>query len=169
MSSGINFDKLHEKEVVSFRPHEPLRVSALADTLMSVGFRTMDDFCFFPRSDQRSAWQSDTVTTATFFFDGSELSQPLDEADSLCDEIRFDYLLASLPPQCIEVFISLIRTIQDLVGGPLFHLGVITDINDLDRVFALYVTDIEQELAEEPGSEFLNVCIAQSYPRRSPV
>jgi hypothetical protein len=172
MSTGINLDKLHEKEVVSLRLYQSQRVSALADSLASIGFTKSDDFCFFPRADRGPAWQSETVTTATFYLGDSELCQYLDEpepdsTDSACDEIRFDYLLASLPQPCIGVFISLLRSVQQLFGGRFSHLGEPLDIDTLETVFSRYVADIEQELAEDPGSEFLAIYISQSYPRRS--
>ena len=75
MSSGINIDNLHEKEVVSLMLDPPRLVSSLADALSSITFRRMDDFCFLPRSDQGQVWQSGTITTATFYADGCELSQ----------------------------------------------------------------------------------------------
>jgi hypothetical protein len=172
MSSGINLDKLHEKEVVSLRLDQAQKVSSLTDSLASIGFRKSDDFCFFPRVDRGPAWQSDTVTTATFYLGDSELCQYLDEpepdsTDSACDEIRFDYLLASLPQPCIGVFLSLLRSVQRLVGGRFCHLGEPLDINTLETILSRYVADIEQELAEDPGSEFLAIYISQSYSRRN--
>lgn len=171
MSSGINFDKLHEKEVVSLMLDPPRPVSSLADTLSSIGFRRMDDFCYLPRRDQGSVWQSETVTTATFYAVGSELSQYVDEepeddsADLQSDEIRFDYLLASLPEACIQTFLSSLRHLQELIGGRLVHRDESVSMANLEACFLCYVEDIEQELAEAPGSEFLAIFISESYPR----
>ena len=171
MSSGIKFDKLHEKEVVSLMLDPPRLVSSLANSLSSIGFRWMDDFCYLPRRDQGSIWQSETITTATFHAVGAELSQYVDEepeadsADLQCDEIRFDFLLASLPQACIQTFLSGLRHLQELIGGRLVHRGESVSIANLEVCFSSYVADIQQELAEEPGSEFLAIFISESYPR----
>jgi hypothetical protein len=171
MNTGINLDKLHEKEVVSLMLDPPRLASSLTDTLSSIGFRRMDDFCYLPRSDQRSVWQSETVITATFHAVGSELSQNVDEqprahsTDLQCKQIRFDYLLASLPQACIQTFLSHLRHLHELIGGMLVHRGKPISIANLEACFSSYVGDIQQELAEEPGSEILATFIEDSYPR----
>lgn len=168
MSNGIDLSRLHEIERVSLRLPHPTLPTSVAHALQSLGFELCDDFCFLRRTDTPERHQTGTVTTAHFYSGEAEVSYYFDDDSDLepqCDTIVFDYLLASLPMRFIADFLSVVHRAQSLLGGSVEHRDTTADMTGLERAFADYVSDIQEELAEEPGSEFLSRIIHESYPR----
>ena len=169
--SGINLSKLHECESVSLRL--PLSVSpeVILKSLSKLGFKACDDFCFLPRKDKATPWQSENVTTVTFYLDDSQVHHYFDADDeekaaNLCNHLVLDYLFATQPPAIADEFMQSLRSVHEALGGTLEHGGRTCSIDEIEKSFAHYREDIWNELAELPGSEFLAQLIASSYPWR---
>jgi len=135
--------------------------------LGALGFECCDDFCFLPRSDSPDQWQSSNIATISFFHGDTEVNYYFDDEDAdepLCDRLVFEYLFAYLPSCFITQFLGIIRESQLLLHGVLEHRGCLTDIQSLERIFESYLDEVNEELAEKPGSELLARIISDFYP-----
>lgn len=169
--SGINLSKLHECESVSLRLPHSVSPEVILKSLSKLGFKACDDFCFLPRKDKTSPWQSENVTTVTFHLDDSGVHHYFDADDEekkvarLCNHLVFDYLFATQPTAIADEFLKCLRSVHAALGGIIEHGGGSTSIDEIGQSFAHYHEDIWNELAEVPGSEFLAQFIASTYPR----
>ncbi|WP_395748313.1 hypothetical protein [Prosthecobacter sp.] len=173
MSQGIDYSKLHESERVELHLPQPVPVRQAARTLQAQGFELCEDVCSLPRKDARQSHQPDSITTVSFVSAGVEKTTYLEDDDEdddgsapECDVLVFDYLFASLPKTLIPEFLAMLQRVQPVFGGTLRHRGAPVEIPALETLFASYVSDIWEELAEEPGGDLLRRIIHESYPRR---
>ncbi|WP_395744691.1 hypothetical protein [Prosthecobacter sp.] len=150
-------------------------VRTAARTLRALGFRLSEDVCDLPRQDAHQHHQPGSITTVSFMSAGVRTTTYLedddedeDEPETECDALSFDYLFAFLPKTLIPEFLSMLQRVQPAFGGTLKHRGVPVEIAELETLFARYVSDIWEELAEEPGGDLLRRIIHESYPRRTP-
>ncbi|WP_395738555.1 hypothetical protein [Prosthecobacter sp.] len=174
MIPGIDFSKLHESEQVELQLPQPMPVRQAARTLRALGFKLREDVCSLPRQDAHQRHEQDSITDVSFMSAGVETATYLeddddddeDEPEPECDLLVFDYLFAFLPKTLIPEFLSMLQRVQPAFGGILTHRGAPVEIAELETLFARYVTEIWEELAEEPGGDLLHRIIHESYPRR---
>lgn len=130
--------------------------------LKSLGFKLHYDCYDFPRPDPKPHpnWQSDALVSLAMYRNGEEV-----DAQEECDELGFQYLLASLDAALVDPFLELVVTTQSAFGGVVEFSGKESSIDDIRRYIDSCITELMTEWGEEPGSKTLDILIASSYPR----
>ncbi|GAA5497024.1 hypothetical protein Rhal01_03212 [Rubritalea halochordaticola] len=160
-------DDYHEKETITLTAGETKSRSELHSFLKSRGFKSEDEFYFVDRPDSPKPWQAISVMTVNVFNQGSavyETEEDVAEAPGQWDELKVEYLLASLPQSFIEKCAIECETLaaqfdlQMELGGEAIKPG------QLQSTLQKIADKLTSEL-NEPGSETLGILIAQSYGR----
>lgn len=167
--AAINYAKLHEQEHVFVLLPSPIPPSVIGALLKEAGGILHDDFVDFPRTDRVEPWQSGSISTVTLFTGDSDLEYHFDDPDAddsrSCDRLRLSHLMATVSAEAVERFLDLVAALEERTRGVIEHQGRQLSVDELRDRFSAYREDIAEELAEEPGSEFLAITIAESYPR----
>lgn len=161
-------DNYHEKEAIRLVAREPKSRWELHRFLKERGFTNEDDFYFLDRPDQPKPWQSISVMTASVFYQGAavyETEEDMEEKPGQWDELRVDYLLATLPTSFIETC-----AVECEALAAQFELALEVNGNPINpgqlRSMLQQIADQVAAEWDAPGSEFLSILIEQSYPRR---
>ena len=166
---SIDFSRLHEREDVLILLPAPLRPSEVEQMLRRIGGVPHDDFVEFPRTDEIQVWQTATITTVSLYSSDRELNHYFDDPDHEdlpeCDRLQLKFLMATVPSEIVASFLDLVEEVQQSSGGRIEHEGRQISSDELRCLFESYMEDLAEELAEVPGSEFLAITIAESYPR----
>lgn len=156
----------HEKETVVLKAPHSLERTRLDKWLRKRGFRAEDDFYHLQRKGRVQPWQTSTVISLDVRCSGQgvyETEEDLAEGRGTSwDELRADYLLATLPRDCIA---SLVREIDALVtefGLRLEYRGDVVEPVELAKHLNAIADQLSKEW-DEPGSETLAILIEQQY------
>ena len=159
----MDYEKLHEVEVVTLRSESPRPLSELLPIFTSQGFTLHDDVVSLDRGDQVPPWQHAAVVEVECQLEGQEVFG-FDEGE--WDAVLLKYLFASLPYQCVDQFIDVVDAISKRLGlQPEFH-GRLVDRESLKEEFDRIRNELILETGEEAGSEQLAILIQSTYPRR---
>ncbi|MCW7537019.1 hypothetical protein OOT46_04015 [Aquabacterium sp. A7-Y] len=156
----MEYDRLHEKEVVSFIAESPKPIATLRACLLQAGFTLHDDVFSLDRKGRVPPWQHSAVAEVKVLNRGEEIF----EQDGEWDQADLEYLFAFLPSECQEKFLDAVDRISECLGLPPHHQGRGVDRADLKSQFEHCLKDLEQ-LGEVPGSETLAILIQDTYPR----
>ena len=158
----------HEKETVYLKAQRRFDRVSLDKWLRDYGFKAEDDFYYIPRKDRCEPWQSPTVLSIDIRLAGKDVYETEEDVvegrTTQWDELKIEYLLASVPRDCIKTLIGVIsELIRDFpVGGEYMGERVTTEI------LAHRLNEIADRLTKEwdaPGSETLAILIEQAYGR----
>ena len=159
----MDYDKLHEVEVVTLRSESPRPLSELLPIFTSQGFTLHDDVVSLDRGDQVPPWQHAAVVEVECQLQGQEVFG-FDEGE--WDAVLLKYLFASLPYQFVDQFIDVVDATSKRLGlHPEFH-GRLVDRESLKEEFDRIRNELILETGEEAGSEQLAILIHSTYPRR---
>ena len=159
----MDYEKLHEVEVVTLRSESPRPLSELLPIFTSQGFTLHDDVVSLDRGDQVPPWQHAAVVEVECQLEGQEVFG-FDEGE--WDAVLLKYLFASLPYQFVDQFIDVVDAISKRLGlQPEFH-GRLVDRESLKEEFDRIRNELILETGEEAGSEQLAILIQSTYPRR---
>lgn len=155
----------HEKEVISLKHKSNKSRRDLHSFLIQRGFKSEDDFYFIDRTDKPKPWQAISAMSVNIRYENSSIYKTEDdivEEESVWDELKIEYLMASLPRSYIELCVN--------------HCELIAKEFELDIEFENQVLDakklsdklnsIANQLTKNfdcPGSENLGILIAMSY------
>jgi len=162
-------NQYHEKESVILRGTVRRSRGDLARYLRGLGFQAIDDFYTYPRPGRLPKWQSLDLLSVDVLIQGKAVYETEDDvADGVAtewDSLRCDYLLATLPRECIVRAVALVG---EICGSWQLELTYAESAVDSSELLARW-NEIASNLASKyapPGSEELAILIASSYPRR---
>lgn len=160
-------DEYHELKVIRLCANEPKSRRDLHVFLKGRGFVSMDDFYFIDRPDKPEPWQAISVISVHVFHQGTavyETEKDIAESPGLWDELRVEYLLATLPRSFIETYAVECQALvaqfdlrMDLNGDPL-------EPDQLRPTLDKIADELTAQL-DEPGSESLRILIELSHGR----
>jgi hypothetical protein len=159
----------HEKETIILKSPKTWDRRALHTFLQKRGFKTEDDFYELFRKGPRDPWQSSAIMSVTVFQAGKsvyETEEDIQEgATTSWDELRCEYLMATLPREAIFDFI---REVDALVEE--FSLEIVWNG---EKMASIELTNRLNAIADHlstkwdaPGSETLRILIQQQYAQR---
>jgi len=160
-------EDFHEKEEIRLSASESKSPSELHVFLKGRGFTSEDDFFYLDRRDTPESWQAISVISINVYWQGVAVDDTDDdtaEAPRQWDELRVEYLLASLPPAFIDQCVLECEALADRFGLRIQLNGDPMKPGELRSA----LRDVADGLAEqwyEPGSEALGILIAESYGR----
>lgn len=154
--------KFHEREDFSLRLPSVADRERVTSRLETLGFVVdyESDFAYLPRGIEDTPWQSSDVTQVEFFLEDAPSDYP-----ERVDRLTFNYLLATLPEETISTFTDVVRSCMDQLGGQLTHRGRVIDPADLPTILKQYADELRDELADEPGSDFVARMVYEFMPR----
>jgi hypothetical protein len=123
----------------------------------SLGAILEDDFFYYERLDKVPPWQAISIYTATFFFNKSQVYPD----ESQVDSIFRSYLFSSTPIEFFERFNEAVLSTHNELKAPIYHNGEQVEPSKIDFLKNVWLNDLEDELAEEPGAESLAILIQE--------
>lgn len=162
----MNQNLYHEKETIVLAAESPQSRAELHRFLLELGFKSIDDFYDFERSKRGPIWQSESVLSIEVLRGGI----PIDDYDEEIeegtarewDELKCDYLLATLPTECIATATFLLAAIGDRFGLTIRFEGADCTAAQVGERLADAATEVEKSFAPA-GSEELAILIEEHY------
>jgi hypothetical protein len=164
MTEPVDYDYLHELELVTFRIQSPRPVRALAAFLRALGFTLHEDVLSLDRKGNMPPWQHKSVVEVKILKDGKEVF----DLDAHWNVLNLEYLLAWLPAECIDVFVDCVFQVARWLGSPATHRGVQVTERELRDSLNGFCRELEDRVGESVGSEGLAILIQSTYPRPTP-
>lgn len=164
-----NYDSFYEVERVTLRSSRPQSRRDLHAFALQCGMKFNEDFhsYFIDRLGMAEAHQAISIAEFFVLYDGArneDYEEDFAESNSQWDCLEAEYLLASLPPECITTFV---RECGALAKR--FELSMRRGENAVSAIeLQADLQKIAVELANthgEPGSEQLAIEIKMTYPR----
>lgn len=156
----------HEEETVFLRSPQPQQRTALDRWLRQRGFQAVDDFYNLKRKGRCEPWQTSTIVTLSIRRDGDdvyETEEDLAEGEATTwDELKADYLLATLPRDCIVPLVCEIEALATAFNLSIKYLGEPVDSGELLNRLNAIADQLSRDW-DEPGSESLAILIEQQY------
>ena len=154
-----------EKIVVNLSNKKFLSRRDLHSFLMSRGYSTEDDFYYLLRTDESEIWQSDSIMTIDVALAGNaiyETEEDVIERESAWDELKIEYLLATLPVVFIPELVRECAAIATRFNLKMTYCGDELDASQLQAKLEAIADELKEQW-DEPGSETLRILIEQSY------
>ena len=157
-------DRWHQKITVTLKPEEPQLLSDLEKKLLSLEFVSTDDgeIYSFPRNDKVEIWQTEDIVHVRPTFNGEEASFG-HECFEKWDTLELFYLLPWLPIDHVNIFLTKVNELAEILHLETLHQGKLVKLDDLN----IYINKCANELKgkmEEPGGEFLAQAIHMDLP-----
>jgi hypothetical protein len=156
----------HEKETIVLKAPQPLDRTTLDKWLRKRGFRSEDEFYYLPRKGRCEPWQTSTIVSLDVRRAGSSVYETEEDmAEGLAtnwDELRADYLLATLPRDYIASMVFEIDALVMQFGLKVEYQGETMAATELE----MHLNAVADQLSKEwdaPGSETLAILIEQQY------
>lgn len=162
MSAEFDKTRFHERKDVQLQLPSITERKRITDHLESLGCVVdyESDYAYLPRDTSGSPWQASDVTQVDFFLNREPAAYP-----SPVDRLNFIYLLATLPEGTIPLFVSTIQSCISEFGGELTLEGKHVAPEELLTIFRGYVAELRDELASDPGSDFVAKMLYEFKPR----
>jgi len=126
----------------------------------------VDNFYLLDRADKPSIWQSETICLIEVSLDGEELEvydEEISGSASFWNELRVEYLLATLPRENISKFCSICKKIVEEFNLHLTFNGTQYEtISEVERLMNVMADRLTSEFGE-PGSEEICILIEEEY------
>lgn len=156
----------HEKEVVILRAKDARCFDKLHRFMVRSGARMVDDFYLVDRADKPAIWQSEAVCLIEVLLDGEELGVYDDEIAGgtfVWNELRVEYLLATLPRENISKVCSICQSIVEAFNLDLTFNGTSYEtVSEIERLMNGIANGLALEFGE-PGSEEICILIEDGY------
>ncbi len=153
----------HEKKEIRLIGRELRSRKELHSFLRSRGFKSEDDFYFLDRIDQAQPWQAISVMTIDVIRGGAaiyETEEDIKDKTTQWDELKVEYLLASLPRDCIARCAIECECIANAFGLDISLGGEAFTRGGLQTALEQIADKLSVEV-DEPGSEALGILIQQ--------
>lgn len=156
----------HEKEIVVLQSERPQRRKLLHKHLRARGFKSEDDFYELFRKGKCEPWQSTAVLTLSVFQSGATIYETEEDiaesGGTTWDELHCEYLLATLPRECIELMLNELSVLCTCFDLRMAYDGQAIEVEDLRSKLNSIADNLAKTL-DEPGSEALRILIQQQY------
>jgi hypothetical protein len=160
-------DDYHEKETIRLFGGGPKSRRDLHAFLIARGFTSEDEFYFIDRPDRPKPWQSISVMTVNVFNQGLaayESAEDIAEPATEWDELKVDYLLATLPASFVEKCAVECETLAARFDLQIELGDAPVKPGELQSALQKIVDHLTDQF-DEPGSESLGILIELSYGR----
>jgi hypothetical protein len=157
----------HEKEIIRLSASAPRSRRDLHAFLKERGFKSEDGFYFIDRRDGPKPWQAISVMTVNVFNQDSAACETEEEAagnPGEWDELKVDYLLATLPASFIGTCASECESLAAQFDLQIELGNASIKPGELQSALLQIADDLTAEF-DEPGSETLGILIELSYGR----
>ncbi len=158
----ISLEKLHESESFEIRLEKPVTGKAVIDHFKGFGASLVDDYLSEDRKDTVPPWQTSSIYTVECSLSGVAVYPD----ESQVDRLTFDYLFSSLPAQFYPRFAEVLQRSAERFHGVIHYRGRVIGPKDMDPLFESWVSDLREELSEEPGTKSLAILIEELFYQR---
>ena len=161
---SINY---YEKEIIRLTAVESKRFGELHEFLKKRGFKHEGDFYIIDRLDTPKPWQAISILTLNVFGQGSSVHKNEENIvgqSGEWDELKVDYLLATLPAFYIEKCAIECEALAIQFDLKIELNGVSIKLGQLQAALQQIADKLTSEW-DEPGSEIIGILIEQSYGR----
>ncbi|WP_154668141.1 hypothetical protein [Pseudoduganella violaceinigra] len=158
----------YEKLTVVLAREAPASRKEFHTWLKRRGYKSEDDFYYLKRKGRIPPWQTDAIVTVDIRLNSSaiyETEEDVEEGSSTAwNSLKLDYLMASLPRECIELFLEEVEQISNCFGLEVkFELAEV-DVPSLRASLNVIADSLDRDFGGA-GSEELAILIAQEYAR----
>jgi len=158
---------LHEAEIIRLISAHEQCLCDLHLYLVRLGFLYEDDFYILERKDSVMPWQTEEIMTIDIYYQGFHLYESEEEIignqDQKWDELKVEYLLATLPENCMKILFSQLKLICAQFGLSVHYESNAVTLNDLEELFKRFSDELEVSYGGRAGSENLAMLIEQQY------
>lgn len=159
-------DDYHETEIIFLKASTRCSRKSLHAFLRKRGFAAIDDFYQLLRREPPEPWQSSSVVSIQVLLAGTEVYETEEDVDDgisgVWDELRLEYLMATLPREYIDILIAEIDAISRE-----FQLQIVYfEEKRTSSGLSSRLNQIADRLSSDwdaPGSEILRILIEQKY------
>jgi hypothetical protein len=159
----------HEKETILLKGSQLHDRKLLHKWLRKRGYRSEDDFYYLQRKGRFRPWQTSTLITLNVRRGGHEIYETeedlIEGIGTNWDELRSEYLMATLPRECIAAVTAEIAAIAAEFDLTIEYCGAVVDIAELASRLNAVADQLTSEF-DEPGSEALAILIERQYGSR---
>ena len=158
----IRLEKLHESESFEIRLEKPVSGKAVIAHFKGFGAGLEDDFFSEDRKDTVPPWQTSSIYTVECSLSGVAVYPD----ESKVDCLTFDYLFSSLPAGFYPRFAEVLQRSAEQFHGSIHYRGQVIGPRDMDPLFDSWVSDLREEISEEPGTKSLAILIEELFYQR---
>ena len=167
-----DYDSFHEVERVVLRSATPQSRQALHAFARQRGMKLNDDFhyYFIDRLDVAETYQAISIGEFSALYDGArneDYEEDFTESDSRWDCLEAEYLLASLPTECIATFVQECAAFAKRFALSMYRGNSVVSEVDLQAELQQIALELSNTHGD-PGSKWLAIEIKMTYPRRRP-
>lgn len=155
------FGYLHEAEDVWLISDTVRWCAELWPVLPELGFHLDEDVFTVDRSGKLPPWQSRSIIVLQVLRGDREIY----DEHAQWDRVKLRYLLATLPPEVLEVFVETAASVADQLRLPMQYRGRVVTKEELRAGLEGCLREL-RESAGEPGSKEVAAAIEMTYPRR---
>jgi hypothetical protein len=156
----------HEKETFLLRPSKPIERVLLDRWLRRRQYHSEDDFYYLPRKDQCEPWQSSTILSLDVRSAGEAIYETREDlaegSGTSWDELKIEYLLATLPREHIETLIEEVNALSTEFLLELRYCGEVISSTELAHCLNQIADQLVKQI-DNTGSEALAILIEQQY------
>ncbi|MBC3876119.1 hypothetical protein [Undibacterium flavidum] len=154
-----------EEVAVILRSNNPLPRVDLHKSLKQFGFISEDDFYYLRRKGKVASWETDCLMTINVFSANSDTYETEDDIEEgICsnwDSLHISYLMASLPREFINTFVSEIEKIKLRFALQLVFEDITMEVSELTLKLSKIADDLEK--FGGVGSKELKILISYEY------
>lgn len=157
-----DFSYLHETEDVWLTSDTVRWCAELWPVLTGLGFKLDEDVFAIDRPGKLPLWQSRSIVAVYVLHGDREIY----DEHAQWDRIKLRYLLATLPPEALDVFVEKTASVAEQLRLSMLYRGRMVTKEELRAK----LESCQQELRESagaPGSKEVAAAIEMTYPRRS--
>jgi hypothetical protein len=155
----IRLEKLHESESFEIRLEKPIAGKAVIAYFKGIGASLEDDFILEDRKDTVPPWQTSSIYTVECSLSGVAVYPDESQVDCL----TFDYLFSSLPARFYPRFAEVLQRSAEQFDGSIYYDARVISPRDMNPLFDSWVSDLRDEISEEPGTESLSILIEELF------
>lgn len=156
----------HEQEVVSLKTASKQDRKRLHSFLRKRGFKPEDDFYELFRRGRCEPWQSSAILRVTVASSGAAVYETdediAEDRSTVWDELRCEYLLATLPRTYIDEYVREVVALSAEFGLRTFWQDEELEPASLSQRLNAVADELSREWGE-PGSEPLRLLIEKQY------
>lgn len=158
----------HECELFVLKSDRLQGRKPLHQYLKARGYSPIDDFYVLDRKGRNPNWQSEQFLSVSAHRHGAEVNETEEDMDESggveWTELHCEYLLATLPLECVETALIEVDCLCNQFGLSLYWKQQQIGVSQLRLALHSIAKDLVQEFGE-PGSKALRVLIWEEHNR----
>jgi len=155
----MKYDFLHEAEEVNLVSDAPRQCSVIHSILEQQGYTLHEDVYSLERRGPIPLWQSESFVHVDILSGTSEVYQPWETWDTA----KLVYLLATLPSDGINTFVTSVSKVSQLLGIPITYRGRVVSAKQLEQALLDCADELRVNVGE-PGTESVAILSSLHIP-----